>query len=169
MRIALVGCGKSKLDRSAPARDLYTGPLFQKARAYAEVHCDAWYILSARHWAVSPSRVLEPYEARLDSRTKQERYAWGCSAGSSLCKNMVEDGHTELQMKHGILTYPEGENHTLVMLAGSTYVDLLLPRLEGKPFTIEDPMRGMGIGHRLRWLGNAAQTELFTRSRRTAS
>ncbi len=81
MRIALVGCGKTKLDRAAPARDLYTGQLFQKARQYAEVHCDAWYILSALHWTVSPSRVLEPYEARLDSRTKQQRLRLGLWSG----------------------------------------------------------------------------------------
>tara|TARA_Y100000310_G_scaffold55680_1_gene51058 strand:- start:1948 stop:2196 length:249 start_codon:yes stop_codon:yes gene_type:complete len=82
---------------------------------------------------------------------------------------MIEDGHTELVKLGGFLRYPPDEIHTLVMLAGSTYVDLLATRLEGKPFTIEDPMRGMGIGHRLRWLGNAAQTELFTRGRRTAA
>ena len=169
MRIALVGCGKSKLDRSAPARDLYTGPLFTKARAYAEVHCDAWYILSARHWVVSPSRVLAPYEARMDYKTMGERYIWGACAASGLADRLVRDGHIELEERNGFMQYPESQDHTLVMLAGSTYVDLLLAHLKGKPFTILDPMRGMGIGHRLKWLGNAAQTDLFTSSRRTVA
>ena len=49
-RYALVGCGKSKLDRSAPARDLYTGLLFKAALAVAEAEFgeDVW-ILSAKH------------------------------------------------------------------------------------------------------------------------
>jgi len=36
LTICLVGCGKSKLDRAAPAKDLYTGSLFRAARAFAE-------------------------------------------------------------------------------------------------------------------------------------
>lgn len=35
VRVVLVGCSAAKLEKPAPARDLYTSPLFRKARAYA--------------------------------------------------------------------------------------------------------------------------------------
>lgn len=37
MRIGLVGCGKTKLDNAAPARDIYTSPLFRAALVRAQV------------------------------------------------------------------------------------------------------------------------------------
>jgi hypothetical protein len=49
MKVVLVACGKSKRPEACPARELYTGTLFRKARAWAERHGDAWAILSARH------------------------------------------------------------------------------------------------------------------------
>ncbi len=166
-RIALVGCGKSKLDHAAEAQDLYTGPLFQKAKAFAQVDADAWYILSARHCTVRPTKVLEPYEYRLDSKTQQERYLWGVVARNDLSRYLVDDGHMRLvKSPTGFLIFPPDEPVTLVMLAGQAYVDPLVAQLAGKPFHIEEPMKGMGIGDRLKWLGNAAQTDLFTRSRR---
>ena len=52
MRVALVSCVKSRRPEPAPARDLYTSPLFRAMRRYAESHADAWYILSAKHGLV---------------------------------------------------------------------------------------------------------------------
>ncbi|HWO69164.1 MAG TPA: hypothetical protein VNP94_00195, partial [Actinomycetota bacterium] len=46
MRIGLVGCVKSKRARPAPARDLYTSPLFRGARRFVERSCDRWFVLS---------------------------------------------------------------------------------------------------------------------------
>lgn len=50
--VVLVGCVKRKLSHPAPARDLYTSPLFAKGRAYAEASGAAWFVLSAQPaWA----------------------------------------------------------------------------------------------------------------------
>src|SRR3546814_1566107 len=43
--VFLVACVAAKLDRPAPARDLYASPWFQKARAYVERQGGAWFIL----------------------------------------------------------------------------------------------------------------------------
>lgn len=61
----LIGCGARKLDHAAPARDLYTGPLFRAARTYAEASGLPWAILSAHYGLVMPEQVIEPYDATL--------------------------------------------------------------------------------------------------------
>ena len=43
----LISCSKSKLKERAPARELYTGTLFQKAVAWAERHDYEWFVISA--------------------------------------------------------------------------------------------------------------------------
>jgi len=71
--LILVGCGARKLAHAAPAKDLYTGPLFRAARAYAEAHADAWYVLSAKYGLVHPDRVIEPYNVYLPKLNAVER------------------------------------------------------------------------------------------------
>src|SRR5688572_5226795 len=75
-RIGLVGCVKRKLPLAAPARDLYTSDLFLGRRAYVERTCERWYILSALHGLVDPSRVLDPYDRTLKEASTAERRAW---------------------------------------------------------------------------------------------
>ena len=75
-RIGLVSCGKRKQSTSAPARDLYTSALFRESRAWAEVNCDAWYILSAQHGLLNPATHTAPYERTLNTLTALERLRW---------------------------------------------------------------------------------------------
>lgn len=70
LTIALVGCGKSKLDHAAPARQLYTGSLFVAASRWA-AECDGWFILSAKFGLLDPETVVEPYEVRLGPEQDQ--------------------------------------------------------------------------------------------------
>jgi hypothetical protein len=76
MRIALVACCGRKLDRAAPAAELYTSPLFRKAAAYARTF-DGWYILSAKYGLVRPDAVIEPYDCTLLCMRAADRLAWG--------------------------------------------------------------------------------------------
>lgn len=135
-RIGLVGCGKIKRSEHAPARDLYTGPLFQKARAYAEATCDRWYVLSAFHDLVEPDTVLMPYDRPM-GRSKAERELWGA----------------QVQGKLLIATSP---GDTLVFLAGADYAEAVRwwnrPHQAWTARVIEQPLAGMGIGQRLHWL-----------------
>jgi hypothetical protein len=61
-------CAARKLDRPAPARELYVSQLFEKASAYATAARDRRYVLSAKHGLVQPDTVLEPYDVRLGAR-----------------------------------------------------------------------------------------------------
>lgn len=76
VRIGLVGCVKTKLDRRVPAKDLYTSPLFRGRRAFVEASCEQWFILSAKHGLLSPAEEVEPYDETLKAGSPQERRAW---------------------------------------------------------------------------------------------
>jgi alkanesulfonate monooxygenase SsuD/methylene tetrahydromethanopterin reductase-like flavin-dependent oxidoreductase (luciferase family) len=75
VRVALVSCVKSKRSEPSAARDLYVSALFQKSRAWAERHCDGWYVLSAEHGLLSPDQRVAPYEKTLDRARRKERRA----------------------------------------------------------------------------------------------
>ncbi|MCY1080315.1 DUF6884 domain-containing protein [Archangium lansingense] len=133
-RYALVGCGKSKLDRAAPARELYTGPLFRAALEVAESEFgqDVW-ILSAKYRLTDPNEGLEPYDLHLEDLPPKERADWA----RDVIRNLVDDD--------------EGTPAHLTVYAGSTYVDELRAHLPNT-WTLVDPMKGLGQGERLAWL-----------------
>lgn len=79
-----MGCVKSKLDRHAQARDLYTSPLFQGRRRYVERTCDRWFVLSAKHGLVAPDSVLEPYDQTLKRLSRAERRRWSAAVLDAL-------------------------------------------------------------------------------------
>jgi hypothetical protein len=74
--IGLVACSKSKLDRAAPARELYTSPLFKMSLSYLQARCGFVYVLSAHHGLVELEQPIKPYDSVLTSRSKAERTAW---------------------------------------------------------------------------------------------
>src|SRR5258708_6437878 len=65
----IIPCGATKLDRPAPARDLYTGPMFRHTLAAAQAETDAIggrvLVLSARHGLIDLDTVLEPYDQKM--------------------------------------------------------------------------------------------------------
>lgn len=130
----LVGCGKSKRADPTAAGDLYTDPLVQKSLTYAQQEAAASggtvRILSALHGAVELDHVLDPYDLSMNDLAAAERRAWGDRVADTLAADV------------------EHERARLVVLAGRMYADPLrrhFPR-------IGEPMRGLGLGRRLRWL-----------------
>jgi hypothetical protein len=132
-RIGLVSCVKSKRDQPALACDLYTSPLFRKARAWAQSRCTRWYILSAKYGLVSPDEVIEPYELTLKVMSPSERVCW-----ADRVRNQMEEA--------GLLQ----PCSSFIWLAGAAYKTDLSRLLS--EFPQEDPMLGMAIGQRLKWL-----------------
>lgn len=72
----VIACGGEKLDRPAPARELYTGQMFRhtldNALRSAELDREGGrdarvLILSAQHGLVKLDEVLEPYDLRMDA------------------------------------------------------------------------------------------------------
>lgn len=70
IRLVVIPCSGAKLDRAAPAGELYVGSWHQLARRAADAMVargDAGrvVILSALHGLVDVDRVVEPYDVRL--------------------------------------------------------------------------------------------------------
>jgi hypothetical protein len=108
MRIALIGCGDKKLDHAAPARDLYVGNVFAARRDYVEHgDFDAWWIISAKHYLVHPSRVLEPYDESLTKRSVAHRRAWASVVAHQLENNAQLVG-TDVEVHAGKAYYDHG-------------------------------------------------------------
>lgn len=145
IRVALVGCGDQKLPRPAPAHLLYTGALFMSARRYTEAALadgmyDTWYILSARHGLVSPTRILDPYDAEMPADVDGIR-TW---------VNRVDVAFRSIDPGYGKWT-GRGGRLTVDILAGAAYADPLLAAWRGISWEIRTPLAGLQMGQRRGW------------------
>ncbi len=141
--VVLVGCVKSKLDHPSPARDLYTSALFRKARAYAESTGSPWYVLSAEHGLVEPTRVIGPYERTLSKAPREYRSTWGEWVVNDLAVLLVDGLRNKVVEVH----------------AGSAYVEAIRPRLSVEGATLVEPLAGLAIGERLAWYGRGGSMQ----------
>lgn len=151
-RVFLIGCGKSKLDRPAPASQLYTGQLFRKSLAYAEAELGQRrdgeiYVLSAQYGLSALGDELQPYDLTLARMSRDDRAAWGWDVAG-------------VMHEVGLLD----EEREFVFLAGRTYVDALQEGLRQvmretgiNSLTCQAPLHGLGLGERLAWLTDQLQ------------
>lgn len=151
LRVALVSCGKLKLDHPAPAAELYTGPLFTDARDHVLANgYDHWLILSAEHGLVDPDRVLAPYDTTIDSLTVDQLNHWArrVERGLRLGAGYLDDAGTYVP------TDWPGWAHTGPVVfdafAAAGYTDPLR-EATGARVTITEPLRGLGMGDRRGW------------------
>ena len=128
-RVILASCAATKLDRPAPAADLYASPLFRAARCYAEASGHPWFILSARHGLVEPTTVLEPYDTKLTDLKPDERSAWA-------------DRVTRALYHRGFGGWGVFELH-----AGNAYARPLRDALAPSPSTSSNRSLGWGLGN----------------------
>lgn len=135
--IGLVACSSRKLDRRAPARELYSSPLFRKSLAYAEQRCERVYVLSAKFGLVELDQRIGKYDHRLGCKT--ERAAWARRVAGALI-----DRH--------------GREAEYLVLAGADYARPLATALLTYDGTarerILEPLNRMQVGQRLRWLND---------------
>lgn len=144
MKIGLVGCVKTKLPHRAGARDLYTSPLFRARRAWAESRCDSWFILSAKHGLVAPSKLLEPYDETLSDLSSRARSTWSAA--------VVEKLRREL----GSLRSHDFEIH-----AGQAYTDFgLVEGLLAGGARVQIPTKGLGLGRQLQFYSHGERSEV---------
>lgn len=134
-KVALVACVKSKRGRPTEAKRLYDSTWFIKARAYAESRSDTWRILSAKHGALSPDEVIEPYDRSLHDLPEEARREWAAGVLGTLKE----------------LLSPSDE---VIILAGRTYREHLMEPLKQIVTDVSIPMKGLGIGKQLRFLND---------------
>lgn len=150
--IALIGCSATKLNRPAPARELYQGNLFKLARTWAEAQGLDWYVVSAKHKVVHPDQVLEPYDQRVPT-SRELLHLW--------CLSVNDEAWS---------VAPHGR---LILLCGADYAQAFYgapgqsnrqtwpasydekhPAFRGtpRPFLVELPLGSMHLGHKMQWL-----------------
>lgn len=122
----LIACSAAKLDRAAPAADLYQGQAFKLAMRAADRAGADVVILSALHGAVNPAANLAPYNKTLAAMSKHQRAVWA--------------GMTEQQLQ-------QHKGRPVVVLAGKHYA----AAVEGWP-NVSRPLAGQGIGQQLHTL-----------------
>lgn len=139
MRVVIVGCGKTKVDHSCPARDMYQSELFRKRRAYAEKSSDAWFILSAKHGLLHPDTVIEPYDETLNDVVIG---LWQMQVNAQ-----VEDILRQFPGEFLLFEVHAGKNYVrnleyALSIAGLSQIDY---------FQLFVPLAGLGIGSQLAW------------------
>lgn len=144
--IVLVGCGKEKRAVRSKAKDLYVGPLFKKARAFAESQGGEWRILSAKYGLVDPEEMIDPYDETMEKKTKLGRDLWNINVRNKIAAllNPKHKGGGKFRI----------ESAKFICLAGKAYLGFfdIDPEMR-KRCVIEKPMEGFGIGERLQYLG----------------
>jgi uncharacterized protein DUF6884 len=140
--IGLVSCSSQKLDRAAPARELYCSALFKLSLRYAQRYCEHVYVISAKHGLLDLDAVIEPYDSMLAAMKVDARREWGI------------DVVTDIESRH--------EKPELLVLAGEVYAAAIRwgvchPELRAadrpKWLTpVREPLAGLMIGERLQWL-----------------
>jgi hypothetical protein len=119
----LIACSAAKLDRPAPAAQLYTGQAFKMAMAAAQRAGADVLILSALHGAVDPAQVIAPYNCTLATMKKYDRLKWEIKTWADL--------------------HPHN-GRAITVLAGKRYA----AALAGFP-NVSLPLAGLGIGQQL--------------------
>src|SRR5438034_10385111 len=112
-KTCLVACVSSKQPRVARAEEMYTSPLFKKAREYALARFDRWLILSAKYGVLDPDQQIEPYDLTLNNFSQAQRIAWSSSVLDSLVPRVSCGDY-------------------VAFVAGTRYRDLLAAELRSK-------------------------------------
>ena len=130
--IVCASCTKSKRDEPTEAKDLYDeSHYFNLQREYAELVGTSWVILSAEHGVCYPNAWLEPYDTYLPDQSKAYREQWSEEVAQCLTLH---------------------NPRKVTMLAGSAYIDDVVPELEAEGIEVLEPLRGLRPGERLQRL-----------------
>ncbi len=93
-----------------------------------------------------PARVeIEPYEKKMPSNWGA-RFDWSVTCASKLYKLTCYFGDIAAREVH------------VILLGGKLYTEYLGPALERRGFIVSEPMAGLQIGERLRWLNQQEDT-----------
>lgn len=125
-RVCLVGCGKEKTSKKAPARNLYLSNRFNIAMGLADCHFDFEYIISAKHGLVEPDRVLSPYEYSIDNLDKTSLRQWAKGILKDLLSEIPERSQVTFLMENRYATplIDEMKSQSLNLIVCAPLIDV---------------------------------------------
>jgi hypothetical protein len=143
--IILIGCVSNKEKSINRAINLYKGPLFKNSLKYANsLKSDNIFIISALHYLVDLEEEIAPYNVTLSNISKNKQKN-GVRILSS--EEKVEWGKTiinQLRIRFDL------QKDKFIFLAGNEYIKPIIPYLK----YWDNPMKGLKIGERIRFLKN---------------
>lgn len=128
----LIPCGKSKLPNPAKVRDLYQGSLFKLSVSWAESHGFTWVVISALHGVLLPEQIIAPYNVSFSAKTV----------------NPIKPSKQWTERVRLRLLSVQASR--IISLLPKAYEDAI--RLQDIPTKQSSPLKGLGIGRRMRWL-----------------
>lgn len=162
-RIVLIGCSRMQRQDRTKAADFYTSPLFKKQLELSKhLHASAEaLIVSPEYGLVSMGKPMRPHEASLVGKSAESKKDWADWVIDDLLDRMACRFHKpgweeELESKGAIRSLE------VVLLLGS-YQAKLLRAAAPEELTFSEPMAGLRIGERLRWLNRAITNAKRTR------
>ena len=120
--VIITGCSVKKLDRRAPARELYQGVVFKKVKALAELQGLDFMILSAKYGLLQGSELIDPYDMVIKNKSN-----------ISKLQEIVTPQLVEI----------EKDYTRIILIMGKNYRAVCAPRFSEKYKMIHDPT---GIG-----------------------
>ena len=78
MKIAILPCSQRKAKVPCSAGDMYKSNLFVLRKRYAKdvLGCDEIYVLSAKYGLIDLDNIIEPYDTKLETLSKEEYFDW---------------------------------------------------------------------------------------------
>ncbi len=137
--VVLVGSVRSALHAAAPARELYTNPLFVRRRGYAEASGRPWFVVDGRWGLVAPDEVIAPSEVSLGDMPVAYRHGWAEFVIGQLAGAMAPAGREALA---GAVVEIHASDH---------HVDALRPAVERAGATLVDPVDAHSLSETLAW------------------
>lgn len=138
--IILISCGAKKEKTPQRAEDLYIGGYFKKTLLYAKYlskkNNAEIFILSAKYGVLELNEIIKPYDLTLNNKSKKHKKAWSYKV------------ITQLQ-------YKIKKTDKIIFLAGVNYIKYL--KMYYKNY--EEPLQGLGIGKRLKFIMEELKNE----------
>lgn len=126
-KTCLVSCSSIKRSTPMEARMLYCSKVFELTRDWVELNGWPWYVLSAKHFLLNPSKVVAPYDNVVHNAVAY-KYWWSKQVYEQLIPKL-------------------NTNDVIVFYAGIRYRKLLAEWLIRDGFKIEKPYENTGSGN----------------------
>ena len=137
-RVAFVGCTKRKRDGECMAGEMYDpSTLFSLCKQYIlQSNYDEWLILSAKYGVLEPETMIQTYDKSLYTMTRNELRAWESRVGGQVFDRLkaIDD------------------DIVVDFYCGEIYRKELVKRLRSMNITINEPLKGLGIGRQMQYL-----------------
>lgn len=151
--VVLIGCSSMKLDRRAPARELYTSPIFRKTLELALCFTppERVFVTSAKHGLLALDQEVDPYDETVSTKLGM-RMQWAQDVLIALERRMSY--RFDPARRPPPIDVPALRGLHVMLMMGERYGR---PIQEQAPtgWKFSTPLAGLEIGERLRWLNRA--------------